>query len=82
MYNFKNNSITLAKLKPCITECNCVVEGEVLLKFIQEDPSDHVSSEEVLKALDIDGSVPAEESGAAAGKPALVCEEDICKIQK
>ena len=57
------------------------VEGEVLLRFIQEDPSDHVSSEEVLKALGIDGKPPAEE-GAAAGKPKVVCDEDVCKIQK
>lgn len=58
-------------------------QGEVLLKFIQDDPSDHVSPEEVLKALGIDEKPPAKE-GAAAGKPkpTVVCDDDVCKIQK
>ena len=47
-----------------LDDLSCIfAEGEVLLRFIQEDPSDHVSSEEVLKALGIDGQPPAEEKG-------------------
>ncbi len=55
-------------------------DGEVLLKYLQDDPSDHVALEDVLKALGI--NEPAPSAPAAENKPHVVCEEDVCKIQK
>ncbi len=63
----------------------CSSEGEVLLRFIQEDPSDHVSVEEVLRALGIqsssEGAASAEASGAG-NQPAVVCDDNVCRIEK
>lgn len=35
-------------------------DGKVLLNYVQENPADHVALEDVLKALNIEGGVPAE----------------------
>ena len=51
------------------------------MKYLQEDPSDHVALEDVLKALGINEPVPSA-AAAAENKPKVVCEEDVCKMQK
>ena len=51
------------------------------MKYLQDDPSDHVALEDVLKALGINEPAPSA-SAPAENKPNVVCEEDVCKIQK
>lgn len=63
---------------------------QVLLNYVQESPAEHVSLEEVLRALGIEGAPPAGDESAAegataaagAGKPGVVCDEDVCQIKK
>jgi prostamide/prostaglandin F2alpha synthase len=52
-----------------------------LLNFVQEEPSDHVALEDVLKALNIEGAV-AEEQGATARSSNVACDEDVCTMRK
>lgn len=54
---------------------------ECLLNFVQDEPSDHVELEDVLKALKIEGVAPAEE-GAAAKSPNVQCDEEVCTVKK
>ncbi|XP_052819834.1 prostamide/prostaglandin F synthase-like [Mya arenaria] len=62
--------------------------GKLLLSFKQENASDHVENSEVLKALGLsaeDGASSGGEKGAeggATGGPKVVCEEDVCRLEK
>ncbi|XP_013413269.1 prostamide/prostaglandin F synthase-like, partial [Lingula anatina] len=49
---------------------------DVLLKYIQSGPEEHMSFEDVFKALGIEDSVPDE-----AMAPAPQCDTDVCKLK-
>jgi len=58
--------------------------GKVLYTFIQENPADHASNEDVLKALNLslDGVQPspseAKDSLTESGAQGLSCDGDVC----
>ena len=68
--------------------------GKVLLSYKQENAPDHVDNDDVLKALGLprgegadaspkegasDNSTKGAEAGAA---PKVVCDEDVCRLEK
>lgn len=52
---------------------------DVLLKFIQEHPAEHVSTDVILKTLGIDAPASSE---PAKSQPEVQCNEDVCEIKK
>lgn len=59
-------------------------ESKVLLSHAQTAPGDHVSNEDILKALGIE-SGPSEKSGsesaeASSSPPKMECNEDVCTM--
>lgn len=52
-------------------------ESKVLLSHAQSAPGDHVSNEEILKALGIEGTP---NDGAANIQPKMECNDDVCTM--
>jgi len=52
---------------------------DILLKFIQEHPAEHVSTDVILKTLGIDGPVNNE---PPKSQPEVQCNEDVCELKK
>ncbi|XP_074655307.1 prostamide/prostaglandin F synthase-like [Tubulanus polymorphus] len=50
--------------------------GELLLRWNQENPADHVPLQDVLNALNIKESIPTSEN-----EPELVCDDNSCEIE-
>ena len=53
-------------------------DSKVLLSYKQEQPSDHVEIEDVVKALGLSAATSSSE-GASSSEPKVVCNEDVCQ---
>lgn len=67
--------IPFLTLFPCLFLTS--LDGKALLTYKQENPSEHVDLNEVLKALGIEDTIT---TTTAAPEPKMECTEDACAL--
>jgi len=56
-----------------------VKEGKIIYSFIQENPADHASKEDILKALNIKADTL--EGTSTTNNPSASCDGDVCSTK-
>lgn len=59
-----------------------VQEGKIIYSFIQENPADHASNEDILKALNIAADVSTTVAKTSVpNTPSVSCDGDVCTLK-
>lgn len=61
-----------------LVSCFDVTEGKVLFEYKQQEPSDHIDPQDVLKALNIAND---DSSSKGDGEKKLECDEVVCTVK-